>query len=63
MHHARHSYFGQKVYVDTVGPLTGTVFEGKMVRHFLTIYDGYTKWLVATPITSPTVEAIADAFV
>ena len=63
MHHETLSYFGQRVYSDTVGPLTGVEFQGKVCRHFLTMQDGFTRYLVAVPIPDLTTQTVADAFV
>ena len=63
LHREQLSYFNQRVYTDTVGPLTGIVYQGKLVRHFLTVLDGWSRWLVAEPIASTSTEDIAEAFI
>ena len=63
MHHETLSYFGQRVYADTVGPITGAEFQGQVCRHFLTIQDGFTRYLVCVPIPDLTTETVADAIV
>ena len=63
MHHETLSYFGQRIYADTVGPLTGAEFQGKVCRHFLTIQDGFTRYLVCVPISDLTTETVAEAIV
>ena len=63
MHHEKLSYFGQRIYADTVGPMTGAEFHGKVCRHFLTMQDGFTRYLVCVPIPDLTTETVADAVV
>ena len=63
MHHEKLSYFGQRIYADTVGPMTGAEFQGKVCRHFLTMQDGFTRYLVCVPIPDLTTETVADAVV
>ena len=36
-HREQLSYFSQRLYVDFVGPLTASMFQGKMCKHFVTI--------------------------
>ena len=65
--HAQHreelSYFGQRVYCDIVGPITAAPFEGKQCKYFLTIQDGFTRYLIATPLPDQTTETVVDALV
>lgn len=66
-HREQLSYFGQRVYTDVVGPLTAAPFQGKLCKYFLTIQDGFTRYLVATPIedqlTSTIVTALVDKWI
>lgn len=65
--HAQHreelSYFGQRVYTDVVGPLSGSRYNGKICRYLLTIQDGYTRYLVAIPIEDQKTETIVKALI
>ena len=63
MHREKLSYFGQRVYCDTVGPMTGTMHDGKMCRHFVTIQDGYTRYLVCFPVEKIDAPSVAEAIV
>lgn len=49
------SYPMQRVYLDTVGPLTPSKFKGKICKHILTVQDGFTRYLTGIPI--PDLEA------
>ena len=62
-HREELSYFNQRVYSDTVGPLTGALFHGKMCRHFLTIQDGYTRYLICVPVENIEAKTLAAAIV
>ena len=62
-HREQLSYFGQRVYADTVGPLTPHLHDGKMCRHFLTIQDGFSRYLVCVPIPSTETEVLVDALI
>ena len=67
MHRESLSYFSQRVYADTVGPLTPATYQGKVCRHFVTIQDGFTRYLVAVPVenieTSTVAEAVLDRWI
>ena len=63
LHREQLSYFSQRLYVDCVGPLTGSMFQGKMCRHFVTIQDGFTGYLVAVPVETIDAATIAEAIV
>ena len=64
MHRERLSYFGQRVYVDTVGPIQPRInYKGTMVQHFMTMLDGWSRWLVAEPISTPSSAVMAEAFI
>ena len=62
-HREQLSYFSQRVYTDTVGPLTGVMYRGKLVKHYLTILDGFTRYLVAVPITDLEAKTVAKAII
>jgi len=57
------SYPGQRLYVDTVGPLTPSHFQGKMCKHFITMQDGFTRYLVASPIESVDASTVSEAVI
>ena len=59
----RYSYFNQKVYIDTCGPMTGVNFEGKLCRHFVSIQDGFTRYLVCVPVDKIDAQTVAEAVV
>jgi hypothetical protein len=61
MHRESLSYFSQRVYADTVGPLTPAMFQGKICRHFVTIQDGFTRYLVAVPVENIETSTVAEA--
>jgi len=50
-----------------VGPLTPATYQGKVCRHFVTIQDGFTRYLVAVPVenieTSTVAEAVLDRWI
>ena len=50
MHREVLSYPMQRVYIDTVGPLTPSRINGKIMKHIFTILDGFTRYLTAIPI-------------
>lgn len=54
-------YFNQNVYIDLVGPLIPCRFRGKTVKFVLTIQDGFTRFLVATPVEDMSAEVAARA--
>ena len=49
-HHELLGYPFQRVYLDTVGPLTPCRYKGIVCKHILTIQDGFTRYLVAIPV-------------
>merc|ERR1711911_345346 len=49
-YHEYSSYFGQRLCIDTVGPLNKTKYMGKLVCHILTMQDSFTRYLVAVPV-------------
>ena len=61
---AQFGAFNECLYVDTVGPLNPSgVYQGKRVHHILTIQDGWTRFLVAVPITDCSTKVIAHALI
>ena len=40
----------QRIYLDTVGPLTPSKYEGRTCKHILTMLDGFTRYFIAVPI-------------
>ena len=62
-HREELSYFGQRVYADTVGPLTPHEYQGRICKHFLTIQDGFSRYLVCVPIPSVETDVLVDALV
>ena len=50
MHRELLSYPMQRVYIDTVGPLTPIRINGKIMKHVLTILERFTQYLTAIPI-------------
>ena len=65
--HAQHreqlSYFGQRVYCDIVGPLTPALYQGKQCKYFLTVQDGFTRYLIATPLEDQLTSTVVDAII
>ena len=62
-HREQLSYFGQRIYTDTVGPLTACLYQGRTVRHILTVQDGFTRYLVAVPIPDLEAKTVAKGIV
>lgn len=60
-HREQLSYFGQRVYIDVVGPLTAASYQGKACKFLLTIQDGFTRYLVAVPIPDQVTSTIVTA--
>jgi len=54
-------HFNQVVYIDLVGPLAPCRFRGKTVKYLLTMQDGFSRFLVATPVEDATAEVAARA--
>ena len=63
MHRELLSYPMQRVYIDTVGPLTPSRINGKIMKHIFTILDGFTRFLVAIPIPDLEASTLLNAFV
>ena len=61
------SYFGQKVFCDVVGPLTGKMYNGYQAKYFVTMQCGFSRFLVAEPVpdfqTGTVVKALIDRWV
>ena len=57
----------QRIYLDTVGPLTSSRFQGKTCKHLLTILYGFTRYLTAIPIpdleAKPLLKGFMEGFV
>ena len=62
-HREKMSYFGQRVYVDCVGPLTTTQHCGNLVQHYVSMVDGFTRWAVTEPVITTSTECIAKAII
>ena len=58
-HHEYSSYFGQRVCIDTVGPLNRTQYRKRSVNHILTMQDSFTRYLVAVPIEDLEAKTVA----
>lgn len=66
--HSKHeeviSVFNDKIFVDTVGPFNPpSRVNGRVCRHYLSILDGYSRYLVCVPIPDLETKTIAEAFV
>ena len=55
LYHELLSYPGQRVYCDTVGPLSPSRANGVVNKHLFTILDGFTRYLIAVPV--PNIES------
>ena len=62
-HHEILSYPGQRVYLDTVGPLTPCRYKGIVCKHILTIQDGFTRYLIAAPIPDLETKTILNTLI
>ena len=62
-HHEYSSYFGQRLCIDTVGPLNKTEYNHQTVVHILTMQDSFTRYLVAVPVPDLEAETLAQAVV
>ena len=62
-HREQLSYFNQRVYCDVVGPLTTCRSQGENHKYLLTIQDGFTRYLVASPMPDQTTETIVKTFI
>jgi transposase InsO family protein len=62
-YHEYTSYLGQRVCIDTVGPMNRVMHIGKQVNHILTMQDSFTRYLIATPVTDLEAKTLAKAVV
>ena len=53
----------QRIYIDTVGPLTPSRINGKIMKHIFTILDGFTRYLIAIPIPDLEASTLLNTFV
>jgi len=53
----------QKIYVDIVGPLAESEWNGTKVSYIVTMMDGFTKWAEAIPVSDITVQTVANVIV
>ena len=64
MHREPLSYINQRIYVDAVGPYSpGVKFRGETVRYWISIKDGFSRYLVTGPIKDLSVKTVAEAIV
>ena len=63
MHREVLSYPMQRVYIDTVGPLTPSRINGKIMKHIFTILDGFTRYLTAIPIPDLESTTLLNTFI
>ena len=63
-HRAVYGGFNETIYTDTVGPIQPPgFFQGRRVNHILTIQDGWSRFLVAVPISDIGTKTIATNIV
>ena len=55
------SFFGQVVFCDLVGPLTACMYEGKLMKYFMTAQCGFTRYLIAVPLPDARATTVVDA--
>ena len=53
----------QRVYLDTVGPLTPCKYQGLTCKHILTILDGFSRYFFAIPWPDLEAKIILEALV
>ena len=53
--------FGEKIFVDCVGPFTACEYQGQQMKHIVTILDGYSRYLVCVPVADLTSESVGKA--
>ena len=56
------SYPMQRVYIDTVGPLSPCRHQGVVYRHIFTLLDGFTRFLTAIPVPDIESKTLLAAF-
>ena len=57
------SFFGQLVFCDLVGPLTACMYEGKLMKYFMTMQCGFTRYLIAVPLPDARAATVVDAII
>ena len=67
MHKDILSYPGQRVFIDTIGPLTPCRHHGVVYRHIFTMLDGFSRFFIAVPIenleSNTILNALQDHFI
>ena len=61
-HTSQWSYFGQCLYLDTVGQLTDCTYQGHTYKHILTILDGFSRFLITVPLKNLLTPTVVQAF-
>lgn len=51
----------QRVYLDTVGPLTPCKYQDLICKHILTILDRFSKYFIAIQLPDLEAKTILDA--
>jgi len=62
-HHELLSHPMQRVYLDTVGPLTQCKYQGLTCKHILTILDRFSRYFVAIPLPDLEAKTILETLV
>ena len=62
-HHELLSHPMQRVYMDTVGPLTPGKYRGLTCKHILTILDGFSRYFVVIPLPELEAKTILETLV
>ena len=57
------SYPMQRIYIDTIGPLTPSRINGKIIKHIFTILDGFTRHLIAIAIPDLESSTLLNVFI
>lgn len=57
------THFNQRLYIDCVGPLVCTRFNGQHVQYLVTILDGFSRYLVAIPVCDITAQTVSQALI
>ena len=67
MHKDILSHPGQRIFVDTIGPLTPCRHHGVVYRHIFTMLDGFSRFFIAAPIknleSNTILTALQDHFI